>query len=86
MLGRGVPGEDKVPNKEQEFHEGPELDRPTVASALRVFAGPEAEVEANCDQVDDVVGSGVRGAGCRGDNGVNDSQGGRLFLVRRGDP
>ena len=30
-----------------------------MAGALRVFAGPEVEVEANCDQVGNVVGSGV---------------------------
>ena len=50
-----------------------------VAGALRVLAGPEAEVEANCNQVNDVVGFGFTGAGCRGDNIVNDSQGGGIF-------
>ena len=33
-----------------------------MAGALRVFTGPEAEVEANGDQVGDVVDSGVEGA------------------------
>ena len=55
MLSRGVPGEEKVPNNEHEAHEGTELERLVVAGALCVFAGPEAEVEANCDQVDNVV-------------------------------
>ena len=47
MLGRGFPGEEEVPDKEHEIHEGSELDRPAVAGALRVFTGSEAEVEAN---------------------------------------
>ena len=47
ILSRNVPGEEKVPDKEHEVHEGPELDRLAVAGALRVFAGPEAEIEAN---------------------------------------
>ena len=79
MLGGSVPVEEEVPNKEHEFHEEPELDRPAVAGTLRVFAGPVAEVEANDDQVGKVAGSGVRGVSCLGDNGVHDSQGGGLF-------
>ena len=51
-----------------------------MAGALRVFAGPEAEVEANSYQVGDVVVSGVGGGSCIGDDGVPDSQGGGLFL------
>ena len=49
------------------------MDLPDVAGALRVVAVPEAEVEANCDQVGNVAGSGVRGYGFRGDNGLIDS-------------
>ena len=79
MLGRSVPGEEKVTNKEHDTHKGPELDRPAVAGALRVFIGTEAEVEDNGDQVGNVVGSGVREGICLGDNGVHDSQGGGLF-------
>ena len=60
MLGGGVPGEEKVPDKEHKVHEEPELDRPTVAGALCVFAGTEAELESTDDQADDVVRSGVR--------------------------
>ena len=52
---------EEVPDKEHDIHEGPELDRPAVDGALRVFAGLQAEVEANGDQVGDVVGSGVGG-------------------------
>ena len=44
MLGGGVPGEEKVPNEEHEVHERVELDRLMMAGALRVFAGPEAEL------------------------------------------
>ena len=73
MLGGSVPGEEGVPDEEHEVYEGPELDRPTMAGALRVFAGPEVEVEADGDQIGDVVGSGVRGGSCLGDNGVHNS-------------
>ena len=45
MIGRGVPREEEVPDKEHEVHEGPELDRPVVAGALRVFAGPHYAVD-----------------------------------------
>ena len=75
---------EEVPDKEHDIHEGPELDRPAVDGALRVFAGPKAEVEANGDQVGDVVGSGVGGGICLGETGVNDSKGGGLFFVRQG--
>ena len=51
-----------------------------MASTLRVFARTEAEVEANCEQVGDLVGSRIIGAGCLVDDGVHDSQGGGLFL------
>ena len=55
-----------------------------MVGALCVFAGPEAEVEVNGDQFDDVVGSGVGGVSCLSDDGVHDSQGGGLFLSDRG--
>ena len=42
MLGGSVPGEEEVPDKEHEVHEGTELDHLAVAGALCVFAGPEA--------------------------------------------
>ena len=50
-----------------------------MASALRVFAGPGAEVEAYCYPVGNVVGSGVKGAGWHGDDVENNYQGGGLF-------
>ena len=43
--------------------------------ALGVFAGPEAEVEVQLDQVGNLVGLEVEVGGCRGHNGENDSQG-----------
>ena len=52
-----------------------------MAGALHVFAGPEAEIESNGDQVGNVVGSGVRGASWCSDNGVHDSQGGGLLSL-----
>ena len=33
-LSGSVPGEDEVPDKEHNIHEGPELDRQAVAGAL----------------------------------------------------
>ena len=79
MLCRSIPGGEEVPEEEHEVHEGPELDRPAVAGALHVFAGPEAEVEANGDRVGNVVGSGIGGDSCRRDDGVHNSQGDGLF-------
>ena len=84
MLGRSVPGEEEVPNKKHEIHEGSELDRPAVAGALRVFTGPEAEVEASGDQVGNMVGSGVGGGRCLGDNEFGDPKGNCLFSLDRG--
>ena len=84
MLSRSVPGEEEVPDREHDIHEGPELDCPVVAGALRVFTGPEAEVEANGDQVGNVVGYAVGGGSCLGDDGVHHSQGDGLFLLDRG--
>ena len=51
-----------------------------MAGALRIFSGPEAEVEANGEQVGDVVGYGVGGGSCLVDDGVHDSQGGGRVL------
>ena len=84
MLGGSVPGEGEVPDEEHEVHEGLDLDHPVVVGALRAFAGPEAEVESNGDQVETVVGSGVRGGSCRGDDGLHNYQGGGIFLLDRG--
>ena len=75
VLDWGVHGEETVPEKEQEVKEGPEQACSEVACALGVFAGPGEEVEAQLDQVDDVVGFGVGGGGCHDHNGVDDSQG-----------
>ena len=80
IIGRSVSGEEEIPDEEHEVHEGLELDRLAVAGTLRVFAGPEAEVEADGDQVENVVGSGVRGGSCLVNDGVHNSQGGGLFL------
>ena len=84
ILGQSIPGEEEVPNEEHDIHEGPELDRPVVVGALRVFAGPQAEVEDNGDQVGDVVDFGAGGGSCLSDNGLHDSKGGGLFSSDRG--
>ena len=52
-----------------------------MAGAICVFSGLEAEVEADGDQVGDVVGYEVRGDSFRGKYGVHDSQGVELFLL-----
>ena len=77
----GVHGEENVSDEEHEVQEWPKLDRPAVACALGVFAGPEAEVEAQLDQVGDVVGVGIRGGCFHGHNGVNYSQGDGSFQL-----
>ena len=79
ILGGGIPEEEKLHNEEHKVHEGNKLDRPAVPGTLFVFAGPEAEVEANGDQVGDMVGSGVRGGSCCGNDGVHDYQGCGFF-------
>ena len=71
---------EEVPDKEHKVYDGPELGYPAVAGALCVLAGTEAEIEANGDHVNDVVGSGVGGGSCLSNDGVHDSQGGDLFL------
>ena len=55
-----------------------------MPGALRVFTGPQVEVEANGYQVRDVVGSGVGGGICLGDDGLHDSKGDGVFLSERG--
>ena len=50
-----------------------------MAGALCVFAGTEEEVEFNGDQFGDMVGSGVKGGSCRGNDGVHNSKWGDLF-------
>ena len=84
MLGGGVPGEEEIPDKEHEVHEGPELDHPAVAGALCVFAGSQVEVEANGDQVGNVVGSEVGIGSCRGDDRVHNSQRGGIYSLDGG--
>ena len=55
-----------------------------MAGALRVFTGSEAEVEYNGDQVGDMVGSGVRGGSCLGEDGLENPEGDCLFSSDRG--
>ena len=56
MLDGGVGWEKSVPHKEDEVHEGPELDYSPVVGALGVFTRLEAEVESQGDQVGNQVG------------------------------
>ena len=81
VLDWGVSGEEMVPNKECEFQEEPELDCPAVARALGVFAVPEAEVEAQLDQVGNVPGLWVGGGGSCGHDGLDNAQGDGFSLL-----
>ena len=55
LLNGGVGWEELVPHKEDEVHEGMELDCYVVAGALGVFAQSEAEVEAQGEQIGDLT-------------------------------
>ena len=77
MLDGSVPGEEEAPDEKHEFHEEPELDRPVVAGAILVFAGPEAEVKSNGDKVRDVVGYGIVGGSFHSNYGLKDTPVGR---------
>ena len=50
-----------------------------MAGALGVFARPESEVEAQCDQVGDLMGFGVGGDDRCAHDGVDNSEGGGLL-------
>ena len=69
-----------MPNDEHEVQEGMELDCLAVASAIGLVTGPQADVEAQLEQVGDVVDLGVGGGYCRDQNGVNNSRGGGFYL------
>ena len=56
-----------------------------MACALGVFAVPEAELEAQLDQVGDVAGLWVGGGGSRGHGGLGDAKGGIYFLLDGGN-
>ena len=81
VLDRGVDREKMVPDGEHEFQKGPELDCPALARVLGVFAVPDAEVEAQLDQVGDVPGLWVGGGGSRRQDGLEDNQVGEFFLL-----
>ena len=65
MFDWGISWEDLIPNEEDEVQEGPELDCSAVTGALGVFIQPEAEGEAQLDQVRFMSGFGVGGGGRR---------------------
>ena len=71
------------PNEEEEVQEGTELDCSAVTGALGVFTQPEAEVEAQLDQVGDMTGFGVGGGGCYVHDGMDNSKGGSFFSFDR---
>ena len=83
MFDWGVGWEESIPNEEDKFQEGPELDWLAVAGALGVFTRSEAEVDAQLDQVGNLTGFGVGGDGRCGYGGVDNAKGGGLFLFDR---
>ena len=80
MFNWGVRWEESIPNKEDEVQEGLELSSLAATSALGVFTRTEAEVEDQLYQVRDMTGFGVGGDGRCGHNGVDNAEGGGLFL------
>ena len=77
----GVCGGEIVPDEEHKFQERPEPGCPAMACALGVFAGPKVEVEPQLDQVGDMPGVWIGGGGCRIHDGVDNFQGGGLFML-----
>ena len=73
--------EDIVTSEEHYFQEGPELDCHVMDCVLGVFIGTKAEVETQLYQVSDMPGFGVGVGGFRGHDGVDDAQGGGIFLL-----
>ena len=80
LLNGGVGWGESVLHKEDEVHEGPELDCSVVAGALGVFARSEVEVESQSDQVGNLMGFGIAGEGFCGDNGVDNAKWDAIFL------
>ena len=76
----GISWEESIPNEEDKIQEGMELNCLEVTGALGEFARPEAEVEAQLDQVGDMSGFRVGGGGCCSHDGVDNAKGGSLFL------
>ena len=58
VLDWGIDGEETVPDEEHEVQEGTELDCQAVACELGAFEGTGAQLEAQLDQVGDMVGLG----------------------------
>ena len=84
-LLNGVIGrEESVSGEEHEFQEGKELDGPTVAGALGVPTGAQAEVESQYYQVGNVSGFMIGGGGCCSHDGVDDAQPGGIFSFNWG--
>ena len=79
----GIIWEESIPNEEDKFHEGPELDILAVTGALGVFARPEAEVEYQLDKVGNMSGFGVGGAGRCGHDRMDNVKRGGIFLFDR---
>ena len=57
------------------------MDCLAVTGALGIFTQPEAEVEAQLDQVGNVPGLWVGGGGSCGHNGMEDTHGGGFYPI-----
>ena len=56
LIEQGIGREECVADEGNEFEEGTELDGPVMAGALGVFAGTQAEVKSQDNQVGNVLG------------------------------
>ena len=83
LFNWGVGWEDSIPNEEEEVQEGPKLDCLVVTGVLRVFTQPEAEAEAQLDQVGKMTGFGFGGGGHRGHNGSDNTKEDNLLSFER---
>ena len=79
LIDWGVGRNEMISNKKHRFQERPELDCPAMARVLGVFAGTEAEVYSQLDQIGDVPGPWVGGGGSCSHEGLDDAQRG-VFL------
>ena len=83
MSDWGVGWKELIRNEENEVHEGSELDCLAVTGALDVFERPEADVESQCDQVDDLTGFRIGVDGRWVHVGVDNAEGDGLLSFDR---
>ena len=84
LLNWVVGWDELVPNKDLTFQEGKKLGCSVVALSLGVLAGPEAGIESQLVQGEDVAGFGVEGRGSCGHDRMDDAKGGGLLTLNGG--